>query len=137
MESAQARVEIGRIVDEEFESWFARYNPVRHDGADAIRYAQSAGENFSWTVVDEFLQDYLTLSNGRELSYIAINIIPGIEESDTIFTSSRSWSALGDEDRIVPIEVVTDCLDCAGAGGSCELCGGSGEWVFVPAKWEV
>lgn len=130
--------ELQEWVDREYNAWIADYSPKRHEGDGALENAMKVGEEFTWTCSDQFLQDYVTLSDGTELSYRSVDILPGIQdesEDDLFFTSSKSWQE-ADVDMIrVAIEVVVTCTNCAGNG--CTDCENSGEWSFVASKWNV
>ena len=137
MTPAEMKSAIAAMVDEDYENWVSQYQPIKQTGRSGLKAVEKAGDEFSWTTIDEFVQDYLTLSDGTELSYVAVGITTGIHDGELFFTSDSSWLAADDEDRTVNIEVVVTCQQCLGNSAGCDLCGNSGEWVFLPKAWQV
>jgi hypothetical protein len=134
---AWIKAEIQEAVDQDYNSWLETYQPKRSAGIKGLKAAEKAGESHSWTTIDEFVQDYFTLSDGQELSYVAVGITTGIQEGDLFFTSDTSWEAEGEEDRVVNIELVFTCPACQGNASDCIECDQSGEWVILPKAWVV
>lgn len=131
MNPDQLKTEIQELLDADFNDWFIKYQPVKQTGKKGLKAVEAAGEEHSWTTIDEFVQDYLTLSDGTELSYVAVGITTGIQEGELFFTSNLSWEELADEDRLVNIEVIITCQVCFGNSAECDACDRTGEWVFV------
>ena len=131
------KAEIQEAVDQDYNSWLETYQPKRVEDESGLQAAEKAGEKNSWTTIDEFVQDYLTLSNGQELSYVAVGITTGIQEGDLFFISETSWEDEDEEDRLVNIEVVITCLACQGSATDCVECNQTGEWVIMPKAWQV
>lgn len=138
MDVSQIKRELQEWLDREYDAWIANYSPQRHEGKSAVKKALLAGEEFSWSCSDEFLQNYVTLSDGTELSYSSVDIFPGIEEDseeDLYFTSTKSWEDEDDDLIRVMLEVVVKCTLCNGSG--CKECEDSGNWTFVASNWTI
>jgi hypothetical protein len=138
MDVSQIKRELQEWLDRDYDGWISNYSPKRHEGKSAVKKALKAGEEFIWSCSDEFLHNYVTLSNGTELSYLSVDVFPGIEEDsegDLCFTSTKSWQEEDDDFIRVMLEVLVKCTMCDGAG--CQECEGSGNWTFVASKWTI
>lgn len=130
--------EIQEWVDRQYDNWLHVYSPQRHEGEDVFDEFEDTSDENLWTVTNEFVQDFYTTSDGRELPFVSVDIIPGIQEvsdTDMLFVSPVSWLEEGDEYTGVRLEVVVTCQNCLRSGSACAVCEGSGEWTFVATSW--
>jgi len=127
-------------VDRQYDEWIERYSPQKFEGDDVLERHRDVDGQLIWTISSDFIQDFFTAADGRELAFRAICIVPGIHDysdGDVIFVSPRSWSKEGDEFTEIRLEVVTPCQTCKGAGSDCSECDATGEWTTVASGWVV
>ena len=127
-------------VDIQYDRWVSVYSSQKHEGVGVFgRFENTAVENV-WTISSEFVQDFYLDSDGGEIAFLALFIIPGVQEisdNDLLFVSNKSWADEGDEYSEIALEVVFPCQTCKGSEASCGECDGSGEWTFVASRWAL
>lgn len=134
---AQTKLLLQQFVDQQYSDWLKTYSPIKLT-PKALKKESEKDDSYFWTTGDEFIHEYILLSNGQEVSTSSITIEPGISESDHFWKSPKSWKEDNDEGSVIFLEVVVQCIACEGGAkkteNPCTQCGDSGEWVFLPKE---